>query len=278
MHPSHADRQSPTSWRWITVSGAPSPASSTARVPQLVRRESAPHAGLGGEPPELDAHARTRPRPPVRRAVDDAEQRPDRKLNAGDKPRPQLRPAPGVDTDLAAPTGLAVAHQQRPAPPIEVALAERQRLLHSQPPRQSTTINAQPEAVAIVAGPAHHRDDLLHRRRVRRTEPPLVARRTAGAVTRQRRRRAPPTGGTENWHDGHGISSQSHSGRSPLPYQPRCQFARCRFAPTQPKSGGSLSRRPTLVRSGRLRTVARRSLTCQSERVGGSAAHAGKGR
>ena len=27
------------------------------RVAQLVRREAAPHARLGGEPPELDAHA-----------------------------------------------------------------------------------------------------------------------------------------------------------------------------------------------------------------------------
>jgi hypothetical protein len=65
-------------------------------VAQLVRRESAPQARLGGEPPELDADARTRPRPPARRAVDDAEQRPDRELNAGDKPRLQLLPAPGV--------------------------------------------------------------------------------------------------------------------------------------------------------------------------------------
>ena len=157
----------------------------------------------------------------------------------------------GDHGDLAAPAALAVAHQQRPAPRVEVALAERQRLLHSQPPApEHDDQRAQPEAVAIVAGPAHHRDNLLHRRRVRRIEPPLVARRAAGVVTRQRRWRAPPTGGIENWQGGHGVSSQSHSGQSPLPYQRSAYLAvrsRCRFAPTQRKSGGWLSRRPTLV-------------------------------
>ena len=46
-------------------------------VAQLVRREAAPDAGLGGEPAELDARVRARPGPPAGRAVDDAEQRPD---------------------------------------------------------------------------------------------------------------------------------------------------------------------------------------------------------
>ena len=102
-------------------------------VAQLVRREPAPHARLGGEPAELDAHAGARPRPPARGAVDDAEQRPDRQLNAGGEPGLQLLPAPGVHADLAAPAALAVAHQQRPAPRVEVALAERERLLDAQP-------------------------------------------------------------------------------------------------------------------------------------------------
>jgi hypothetical protein len=52
------------------------------RVAQLVRREAPPDTRLGGEPAELDAHVRARPRPPASRAVDDAEQRPDRQLDA----------------------------------------------------------------------------------------------------------------------------------------------------------------------------------------------------
>ena len=74
------------------------------------------------------------------------------------------------------------------------------------------------------------------------------------AATRHRRRRAAPTGGIENWQGGHGVSSQSHSGQSPLPYQRSAHLAvrsRCRFAPTQRKSDGSLSRRPTVVLGGR---------------------------
>jgi hypothetical protein len=46
-----------------------------------------------------------------------------------------------VHADLAAPTALAVAHQQQPAPGVEVAFTERERFLGS-PPRQSTMISA----------------------------------------------------------------------------------------------------------------------------------------
>jgi len=81
-------------------------------VAQLVRREAAPNACLGGEPTKLDARVGARPRPPARRAVDHAEQQPHRQLEAGREPRSQLLPAPGVHADLAAATALAVAHQQ----------------------------------------------------------------------------------------------------------------------------------------------------------------------
>ena len=90
-------------------------------VAQLVRREPAPHARVGGEPAELDADPGARPGPPTRRAVDDAEQRSDRQLDAGSEPGPQLLEAPGVHPALATPAALAVAHQQRAAPRVEIA-------------------------------------------------------------------------------------------------------------------------------------------------------------
>ena len=52
------------------------------RVAQLVRREPAPDAGLGGEPAQLAADPGARPGPPAGGAVDDAEQRPDGQLGA----------------------------------------------------------------------------------------------------------------------------------------------------------------------------------------------------
>jgi hypothetical protein len=39
-----------------------------------------------------------------------------------------------------------LAHEQRPAPRIEVALAKRERLLDAEPARQSTTISARRRA------------------------------------------------------------------------------------------------------------------------------------
>src|SRR3954462_15329743 len=110
------------SGRWMMLSGTPSPASSIAwGVAQSARREPAPHGRLGGEPAELDAHARARPRPPARWAVDDAEQRPDRELKAGGTQGCSLLPAPQVHADLAAPAARAAAHEQGPAARVEVA-------------------------------------------------------------------------------------------------------------------------------------------------------------
>jgi hypothetical protein len=51
---------------------------------------------LGGEAAKLAAHRGTRPRPAAREAVDDAEERPDRQLDARREPGPQLLLAPGV--------------------------------------------------------------------------------------------------------------------------------------------------------------------------------------
>src|SRR4051812_24523165 len=101
-------------------------------VAQLVRREAAPDARVGGEPAEFETYVGARSGAPAGRAVDDAEQRADRQLEASGEPGPQLLPAPGVHADLAPATALAVAHQQRPAPGVEVALAERERFLNAQ--------------------------------------------------------------------------------------------------------------------------------------------------
>jgi len=94
-------------------------------VAQLMRREPAPDAGLGGEAPELAAYGSARPRPPAGRAVDDAEQRPDRQLGPLVQPRSKLLPAPLVHPDLAAASSLAVADQGRSSPVVEVVLGKR---------------------------------------------------------------------------------------------------------------------------------------------------------
>jgi hypothetical protein len=47
------------------------------RMPQLVRREAAPHTGRGGGAPQLGSCGRGRPVPSARRGVDHAQQRTD---------------------------------------------------------------------------------------------------------------------------------------------------------------------------------------------------------
>jgi len=94
-----------------------------------MRRKAPPDAGAGREPAELAAHGGAGPRPPARRAIDDAEQRPDRKLGSCVQPRPQLVPAPFVHPDLATAAAVAVADEDRSAVVVEVALGERERFL-----------------------------------------------------------------------------------------------------------------------------------------------------
>src|SRR5215217_8338519 len=149
------------SWRWMTISGTPSRAISTAwawrswcgakrrRTPasRATRRSSV--RGGGG-----------RPRPSAPGVVDDAQQGADRQLDPGLKPRLELLPGPVVDADLAAAAALAAAHQQRSA-----SRGERERLVNAQAGApQHDDQAAQPAAVDAVAGVAHHRDDFLDRR------------------------------------------------------------------------------------------------------------------
>ena len=168
-------------------------------VAELVRREAATDTRLAGEPAEFDARVGAGPGPPTGRAVDDAEQRPDRQLEAGGEPRSQLLPAPGIHADLAAATALAVAHEQRPAPAVEIALAERQRLGDAQAAApEDHDQGAEPVAVGVIVGLSHHGNDLFHGRWVGGIEPPLVAGRTSGVVAGHGRRRATPTRGIEH--------------------------------------------------------------------------------
>ena len=75
----------------------------------MVRREPAPHARLGGETPQLGAHARLGPWPPAGRAFDDAEQRTERELEPLRDPRAQVLPTPVVHPDLTSAAALATA-------------------------------------------------------------------------------------------------------------------------------------------------------------------------
>src|SRR4051794_13731713 len=104
----------------MMFSGTPSRELKRVGVTQLVGRKAATNPGLRGEPAELAADRGARPRPPAGRAVDDAEQQPDRQLEARVQPRPQLLPAPVVHADLAPAAALALAHEDRSAPLVEV--------------------------------------------------------------------------------------------------------------------------------------------------------------
>jgi hypothetical protein len=81
-------------------------------VTELMRRESAPHSCRGGGAPQFGTGGSRRPLPPARGAVDDAQQRSDRELDAGAEPGLQLLPAPGVHADFATTPALAAPDQQ----------------------------------------------------------------------------------------------------------------------------------------------------------------------
>ena len=98
------------------------------------------------------------------------------------------------------------AHQQRPTARIEARLAERERLLDTQPAApEHDDQRAQARSVTGIASLPHDCDDLLDGRRVSRVAHTLVARRVASVIPRQRRRRATPSGGIQDNRDGHGI-------------------------------------------------------------------------
>jgi len=131
-------------------------------------------------------------------AIDDAEQRPDRQIDACGQPRAQVLPAPLVHPDLAAAAALPAADQDRSAPRVEVVVGERERLLDAQSgaPKHDDR-RAQPPPVPVLGGVAHDGDDLIDGRRVSRVAHALVARRAARVIPGHGRWRTPPPGRIE---------------------------------------------------------------------------------
>jgi hypothetical protein len=98
-------------------------------VAQLVRRETPANACGRRRAAQLGTRGGGRPWSSSGRAVDDAEQRADRELEAHIDPTLQVLAGPLVHTDLAPAPALAAAHEQRAATVVEVRFVERQRLV-----------------------------------------------------------------------------------------------------------------------------------------------------
>src|SRR3954471_13261658 len=115
----------------MMFSGTPSRASSSAwawRSWCAAKRRRTPARAAT----ELAAHGGARPRSSAGRAVNAADQRPDRQLEPRVQPRPQRLPAPPLHPDLASAAALAVADQDRSAPVVKVVLGERERFRDAQ--------------------------------------------------------------------------------------------------------------------------------------------------
>ncbi len=173
---------------------------------ELVRCEAPSHPRSGSEAAELDPDSGGRPGPTASRSVDHAEQRADRQPLALCHPGAELLEAPLVHADLPPAPALAAADEDRATVWVEIALAERQRLLDAKPATpEDDDHGAQTSAVATTSNLAHHGDDLLDARRVGRIAHSLVAWRSSGVVAGHRRRRATPPGGIEDSGFGHEI-------------------------------------------------------------------------
>jgi hypothetical protein len=176
-------------------------------VAQLVRREPPPHAGLGGDPPELGAGGVTRPGPAAGGPVDHAQERADRHCHPEFEPGAEVLPAPRVHADLAPAAALAVADQHRSRARLQVVLGDAERLVDAQPrPPEQHDQGPHAGAVDAVAGLAHDRDDFLDRGRIGRVAQSLVARGAAGEIAGQGHGIATAAGGIEQRH-GHEASS-----------------------------------------------------------------------
>src|SRR5215213_2494688 len=116
------------SWRWITISGTPSRAISTAWTWRSwcgAKRRRTPAAAATRR--SCARAAAEDQLAPAGRAGDDAQQRADRQLPSQFEQRLQLFPRPTVHADFASATVLAAPHQQRAACLIEIAFGELER-------------------------------------------------------------------------------------------------------------------------------------------------------
>jgi hypothetical protein len=117
-------------WRWMTLSGSPSRASSMAWAwrgwcganRRLTPALAATRRGCARAP----SAAQGRPRVP---SLDHAQQRTDRHPDAQLEPGPEVLPAPAVHADLAPAAALAVAHERGSGTRLEVVLCEPERLV-----------------------------------------------------------------------------------------------------------------------------------------------------
>jgi hypothetical protein len=133
------------------------------RVSQLMGGKAAADTGLGGTP--FEAHSGCRAHAATGRAVEDAEQWPDRQLHALLEPAGKVLESPFVHPDLAALVVLAVPDQQRSPSQVNLALAERERFGDPQSGAlQDGDDCPDTKAVAALAGLAHDRDGLLDAR------------------------------------------------------------------------------------------------------------------
>ena len=187
------------SWRWITTSGTPSCAISTAWACRSwcgANRRLTPAAAAAWCSCLRAADASQR-RPAVGPWITHSSA-PIGSSPADLEPRLELLPRPAVHPDLASLAALPAPDKHRAARAVEVALLERERLADPQPgtPEQDDQ-RAESLAVGAVADGAHDRDDLLDGRRVCRVLLALVARRAAAVVAGHRRRRAAVAGGIQ---------------------------------------------------------------------------------
>ena len=222
------------------------------RVPQLVRRESAPNPGACGDPAELTAHRRGRPRSPASGAVDNAEQGSHRQLGSHGQSWPKLFPAPPVHPYLAPSAALALAHLHRTTPLVEVILAQRERFLNAQPRApEHHDHRTQPPSVAIGDRVAHYRDDLIDGGRVRRVAHPLVARRGGqrGSRAGSPASGAGPPHRARTWWSWDLLGSDSGYGRCPTP-APTAALPLAAADRASARAQAAASRRPSLGRGG----------------------------
>src|SRR3954453_4004578 len=178
------------SWRWMTISGTPSRAISTAWAWRswcgAKRRRTPASAAVWRSCSRAAACVQARP---TVWSGQDAEQRTDGQFDADSQPLLQLLPGPIVHADFAATAALAAADEDCAAAGVEVSLRERKRFVNAQPGApEHHDQPAHPQAVRRGTSLAHDGDDFFDRRRVGGIATALVAWRSAGVEARHRGR------------------------------------------------------------------------------------------